>query len=90
MLTITTRSGSRYLVAEGTVTRLSEIPVEGFDGQIVGEPMLSHELPRVGYPWRYRTADGPFITTRVVAVHDSMQPLARVREALFGPITVEA
>jgi hypothetical protein len=85
---IKTRSGARYLTDGATVTRMSEQPIQGYAGVLDGTPLVAMEPPTVGVAWRYQTAVGWFITTRVVEVVD--RPMVHMaRRALVGSITVE-
>lgn len=73
---VSTRSGTQYRLigwqldgeTSYTVTRISEVPVDGYDGFICHEPIVSMEYPHVGVPWRYRTRHGGVVSTTVVDI----------------------
>lgn len=59
-MTVITASGSRYLVKDGTVSRLSEIPIIRNEHLTLAGYDLhpACEVPVVGARWQVRTFDG--------------------------------
>ena len=62
---ITTASGSRYLVADTAIYRMSDHPIDGLGQLPMGRTLMTWTRPVVGMPWRFTTVDGPIITSPI-------------------------
>jgi len=72
MLTITTVSGSRYLVWLGHITRLAEQPVLGDERLILkAAPVLDQTDPEVGRAWRFKIDKGWITTSLVTSIKEA-------------------
>jgi hypothetical protein len=73
MRTLTTLTGSRYLVWFDHVTRLSENPLGGDPPCLVitAAPVLDQTEPEVGCCWRFKIDKGWITTSPVTSIKEA-------------------